>query len=209
MDQTLLRENLVDILRELFAAGLITPTGGNLSVRLPDNEGILITPTSSYKGGLTPDEIVHVDLQGHAVNPEQQPSVETQLHIQVYALRKKIGGVIHAHSPLATILGVCNIPIPPVTVDATPFVGIPIMPFAMSGMPDEIENLTRCLGNAPAVLLQNHGVLTVGRSLRQAADRALELEQVARTVLVIRGLGIEPVLMPDREAALLKKVLGG
>lgn len=202
------RTEIVDTLRELFNAGLISPTGGNLSVRLPNNAGFLITPTSSYKGALTPDAIVHVDPEGSAVDPEQVPSVETKLHLQVYALRKKVGAVIHAHAPMATILGVCNLPIPPVTVDAAPFTGIPVVPFALSGMPEELTNLAERLGGAPAALLQNHGILTVGRSLRQAADRALALEEVARMVITIRQLGVEPVCLPEREASLLKKVLG-
>ncbi len=203
-----LRQDLIAITHELFSAGLITPTGGNVSVRLPDNTGILITPTSSFKGALRPEDIVKVDYAGNACDAEQRPSVETRLHLQVYALRKKVKAVIHTHPPLATILALCRIPIPPITIDAAPFVNIPIIPFALSGTPEELENLTQHLANAPAALLQNHGLLTLGRDVRQAADRALTLEQVARMVLWTRLLGVEPQLLPEREAALLYKVLG-
>jgi ribulose-5-phosphate 4-epimerase/fuculose-1-phosphate aldolase len=209
MDSIELRKHIIEVLHELFEARLITPTGGNVSSRLPNREGILITPTADYKGGLTPEDIVQVDLDGKAIDISLHPSVETRLHLEVYALRKKVGAIVHTHAPMATILGLCKIPIPPITVDAAPFVGIPIVPFALSGTPDEIENIAGCLGSAPALLLQNHGLLTVGRDLRQAADRAFALEEVARTVITIHQLGVEPAVMPEREAALLKMVLGG
>lgn len=209
MDNSELRRQIIEVMHELFEAKLITPTGGNVSVRLPDQAGILITPTGDYKGGLTPEDIVQVDLEGNALEKSQHPSVETALHLRVYALRRKVGAVIHTHAPMATILGLCQIPIPPTTIDAAPFVGIPVVPFAMSSTPDEIANINKHLGNAPAVLLQNHGALTVGRNLRHAADRALALEEVARMVITIRQLAIEPALLPEREAALLKMVLGG
>lgn len=209
MTHSELRKQIIDVLNQLFEAGLITPSGGNVSARLPDQEGILITPTGNYKGGLSPEDVVQVDLGGNPLDSSQRPSIETNLHLRVYALRKKVGGVVHVHAPMATILGLCRIPIPPMTVDATPFAGIPVVPFAMSGTEEEIANISGLLGNFPAVLLQNHGALAVGRDLRRAADRALALEEVARMVITIRLLGVEPALLPEREAALLRQVLGG
>jgi len=204
-----LRAEIIRTVQQLFEAGLITPTGGNVSARLPDDAGILITPTQLYKGGLAPEDVVHVGLDGRALDPSQVPSIETALHLKVYELRKRVGAVIHTHAPLATVLGLCEISIPPITVDAAPFVGLPVIPFALSGTPQEVANVAERLGDAPAALLQNHGLVTVGRDLRQAANRALALEETARILITCRLLGIEPQQLPEREAAFLKKVLGG
>ena len=73
-----LRQELVDIVGELFDRDMITSTGGNVSARIPDEEdAFLITPTRLHKGGLTPDLIVKVNSRGKAYNRRQRPSVRT------------------------------------------------------------------------------------------------------------------------------------
>lgn len=77
------RQEIVAIVEELYDAGLITPTGGNVSLRLADGEGFLITPSGMFKGGLTAEQIVFVDAAGSPGPGGGVPSVETGMHLAV------------------------------------------------------------------------------------------------------------------------------
>ncbi len=200
-----LREGIVSIVNELYGARLITPTGGNVSVRIPgDPEHFLITPTRLHKGSLKPEDIVPVDRQGKPLNPRQRPSVETPMHIAIYEAYPEIAAVIHSHAPHATALGLVEGRIPPITVEAIPFVDAQVVPYGMPGDPELIENVVKALEKSPAVLLQNHGLLTVGRDLRQAANRALALEEVISILVTCRLLGGEPAVLSDEVIEAIK-----
>lgn len=194
-----LRQEIVDIVDELFAMGMITPTGGNVSVRIPDEEdAFLITPTMLYKGGLKPEDMVKVNSKGRPYERRQRPSVETRVHLAVYAAYPEIEAVIHSHARLCTALGLINGQIPPITVDAVPFINTQVIPYYLSGSPELCEAVVQALQHSPAVLMQCHGVLTVGWTLRQAANRTMAIEEVIQILLACRLFGKEPAtLSPD------------
>lgn len=205
MSEQELRLEIVSILEELFAAQLITPTGGNLSARITDEEdAFLVTPTMLYKGGLKPEDIVKVNSVGKPVNRRQRPSVETPMHLAIYAARPDVEGIIHSHAPLSTALGLVGGKIPAITVDAAPFINTQTVPYGLPGTPELIQNVVQALAHSPAVLLQCHGLLTVGWTLRQAANRALALEEVIRILLACRLLGQEPATLPEEALAFLQ-----
>ncbi len=200
-----LRLEMVSILEELFAAQLITPTGGNLSVRITDEEdAFLVTPTMLYKGRLTPEDIVKVNSAGKPANRRQRPSVETPMHLAIYAAHLDVEGIIHSHAPLSTALGLVGGKIPAITVDAAPFIGTQIVPYGLPGTPELIRNVVQALEHSPAVLLQCHGLLTGGWTLRQAANRALAVEEVVRILLACRLFGQEPATLPEEALAFLQ-----
>ncbi len=192
-----LREEMVSILRELYEARLITPTGGNISVRLPGEEAAyLITPTQMYKGGLRPEDMVRIDREGRPAHPHQRPSVETPMHLAIYRAYPEVGAVIHTHAPLAIALGIVGGRIPPITVDAVAFTEMRIVPYALPGDAGLIRQVVEALAHSPGVLLQNHGLVTVGESLRQAANRALALEETIHILTACRILGGEMTEIP-------------
>lgn len=206
MSEQDLREEIVRIVEELYEARLITPTGGNVSVRLPDEEdGYLITPTRLHKGSLRPEDIVRVNAEGKPANHRQRPSVETKMHLAIYKAYPDIEAVIHSHAPYATALGLIEGRVPPISVDAVPFTEMQVVPFGLPGDPDLIERVVAALQHAPAVLLQNHGLLTVGWTLRQAANRALALEEVIQVLVTCRLLGGEPRTLPGETLELLRQ----
>lgn len=207
-----MRAQLVTIVDELFKSGLITATGGNVSARLPG--GALITPSRMHKGSLRPEDLVQVDAAGRpaakGAGPENaRPSVETGLHLKVYELRPAVNAVVHTHAPMATLLGLLGLPVPPVTLEAVHYVDMPLIPFAIPGSDGLVQAVAGGLGDSPAALLRNHGLLTVGSDLRDAADKALALEEVARLVVIARLFGKEPATIPpDAVEALRKSVIG-
>jgi len=200
-----LRLEMIQIADELYDMGMITPTGGNISVRLPDEQdAFLITPTQLYKGGLKPEDIVKVNGKGRACDRRQRPSVETQVHLAIYAAYPDIEAVIHSHAKLCTALGLVNGSILPITVDAAPFVQTQVVPYCLSGSAELCEGVVKALEHSPAVLLQCHGLLTVGWTLRQAANRNMAMEEVVQVMLACRLFGKEPATLPAEALELLK-----
>lgn len=203
------RQQLVSTVEELYDVGLITPTGGNVSVRLPDGQGYLITPSAMYKGGLKPEDMVQLDPTGKPVETKVRPSVETGMHLKIYELRPKCKAVIHTHAPTATLFGLLEMTAKPITIDAVRFVDMPLIPFKMPGSKELVAAVEESITKSPALLLQNHGLVTYGANLRDAANIALALEEVCKLLIDAQLLGKEPVTLPQKAVDMFKQFLLG
>ncbi len=202
-----IKSQLISIVDELYDAGLITPKGGNVSARIAESDELWITPTQLYKGGLVEEKLIRVDLQGKRLEGRDRPSVEMPMHLLIYRTRPDVGGIIHSHAPLATVVGLFDEPVLPLTIEAIALAQAPRVPFLLSGTKEISQAVVDALGDGVAVLLQNHGLLTVGKDLREAANRTHQLEFAARIVVVCRLLGGDPACIPDKLAQFLKKVM--
>jgi L-ribulose-5-phosphate 4-epimerase len=150
--------------------------------------------------------MVVCDLDGTVVEGDHAPSSDTQAQAYVYRNRPDVGGVVHTHSPYATAWAARAEPVPCVlTMCADEFGGeIPVGPFAVIGDDSIGQGIVETLAGSrsPAVLMQNHGVFTVGRTARDAVKAAVMCEDVARSTHLARQLG-EPVPIPADAAARL------
>ena len=206
MEQDIKRQ-IISIVDELYEAGLITPKGGNVSARIPESEELWITPTQLYKGGLTDEKLIRVNLKGKKLEGQDRPSVEMPMHLMIYGTKPDVGAIIHSHAPMATIVGLFDEPVPHLTIETIALAETLVIPFLLSGTKELSEKVVDALGGGSAVLLQNHGLLTVGKDLREAANRAHQLEFAARTVVICRLLGGEPAVISDKLAEFLKKIV--
>ncbi|MCL8208163.1 MAG: class II aldolase/adducin family protein [Actinomycetia bacterium] len=193
-------DELVAAGRRLQAAGLVVGTSGNLSARDPDQpERFWISPMAMDIGDLHPDDLVAVDeATGMVVGGRRRPSSETALHRRLYRDRTDIRAVVHTHSLYATMFAVAGEPIPPVHY-AIADLGdrIPVVPYAPFGSEALADGAAAHLASGGgAVLLQNHGVVAVGTSLREALRRAELVEWLARLALGARLAGTPRLLAP-------------
>lgn len=193
-------DELVAAGRRLQAAALVVGTSGNLSARDPDRpERFWISPMAMDIGELHPDDLVAVDqATGTVVGGRRRPSSETALHRRLYLARTEIQAVVHTHSLYATMFAVAGEPIPPVHY-AIAELGdrIPVVPYAPYGSDALADGAAAHLvPGVGAVLLQNHGVVTVGASLREALRRAELVEWLARLALGARWAGTPRLLTP-------------
>jgi L-fuculose-phosphate aldolase len=202
IDPEVAREQLRETVAELFHAGLMTPTGGNASVRAGPDE-FWVTPATRFKGRLATTDMVRVDLAGQALEGEGPPSKETPLHSCLYRARPDIGAIVHAHAPYTTLFGLYSLPVQPVTADAVSFRDLPTVEFVLPGTRELGRRVAEVLGEASAILLRNHGAVTVGVDLRQAADRCHALEETCRLLLLAKLLGEPPASIPETLAAAL------
>ncbi|WP_030454907.1 L-ribulose-5-phosphate 4-epimerase [Herbidospora cretacea] len=185
---------------ELVRYGLVAWTAGNVSGRIPGEDLFVIKPSGVSYDDLTPESMVVCDLDGNLVEGDYAPSSDTAAHAYIYRHMPEVGGVVHTHSTYASAWAARGEAIPCVlTAMADEFGGeIPIGPFALIGGDDIGRGLVDTLKGhrSPAVLMQNHGVFTIGATPKAAVKAAVMCEDVARTVHVARQLGsvipIEP-----------------
>ena len=195
-----IRQELLDTVNELYAEGVITATGGNVSVRNPDVEGqIWITPSQVFKGDLTPELMVLIDLDGKPLIPGQKaPSSEKSFHTQILTKKPEANVVIHAHAPFATILANAGIPFLPISSEAAFFGGdIARVPYMTPGSDELAEAVSDIMVDEWAVFMVNHGVVCAGRSLRKACDMIQIIDRTAEVILGCFAVGKEPPLLPQ------------
>ena len=190
------RDEIVQITNELFAMGLLTPTGGNVSARGATDELIWITPSRLYKGGLTSDALVCIRADGTVVEGTNPPSVEYQMHWASYAARPEATAAVHTHAPVATAFGITNQTFPPINTDAIFLADTRTVPWFMPGSTELAEAVSEALKASRGAILQCHGLMTVGKSMRDAATRAMMLEETAKILLYCKQFGGELTLIP-------------
>jgi len=203
-----IREDLVATVHELYAAELITATGGNVSVRIPDAvDQLWITPSQLFKGDLAPEVLVRLDLRGEKQDPAARaPSSEWNMHCAVLRAKPEAKAVIHAHAPNATILVNSDLPWVAVSTEAAFFKDLPRIPFVMPGTPALAEAVEEAMRHSWAVLMKNHGILVAGRSLRRAADMAEIIERSAQVIVGCHAVGREPPSLPEDVIATLSEM---
>jgi L-ribulose-5-phosphate 4-epimerase len=176
--------------RQLFDAGLVVWTGGNISQRVVD--GFLIKPSGLAYDELTPESMVLCDLDGKVLEGTYSPSSDTAAHAYVYREMPEVGGVVHTHSNYACAFAAVGEPIPCVlTAIADEFGGdIPIGPFAIIGDDSIGRGIVQTLKGhrSQAVIMQNHGVFSIGRDARSALKAAVMCEDNAKSVWLARQL---------------------
>jgi L-fuculose-phosphate aldolase len=195
-----LKQQLADITTELYHLGYVTASGGNLSCRSVERENaVWITPSQIFKGGLKPQQMVLIDLEGSPLENSLKPSVEHIYHSGVMRMRPKVNAVIHTHAPSATVFGMSDLEMIPITTEAIIIKNMPRVPFHLGGTKELAQDVMELVGKAPVVgaYLRNHGLVTVGPDLRKAADMTLMVEHTCEIVLKVRSTGIEPSFIPQ------------
>jgi L-ribulose-5-phosphate 4-epimerase len=198
---------------ELVRYGLVVWTGGNISARVPGADLFLIKPSGLTYEQLTPSAMILCDLDGAIVagteGSDRSPSSDTAAHAYVYRNMPRVGGVVHTHSDYATAWAARGEAIPCViTAMADEFGGeIPIGPFAIIGDDSIGRGIVQTLAGhrSRAVLMQNHGVFTIGADATDAVKAAVMTEDVARTVHLARQLGETIAIPQDKIDALFER----
>lgn len=177
--------------RQLAARGLIAGRDGNLSVRLGP-ERVLVTPSGFIKSLVTAGDMVEVDLDGTPRrDSNRKPTSELELHLRILRHRPDVNAVVHAHPPTATGFAVAGEAIPGNLLPELIFVvgPVPLVPFGMPGTPELGDRVVPYLTGHSALLLANHGAVTMGKTLDEAWIRMESLEHAARIIAAARALG--------------------
>ena len=198
------QELLVDLHQELVRYELVVWTGGNVSQRITFDDGspdlFAIKPSGVRYDELTAESMVVCDLDGNLVQGSLSPSSDTAAHAYVYRNMPEVNGVVHTHSNYACAWAAVGQEIPCIlTAIADEFGGpIPVGPFAIIGDDSIGRGIVETLKGhrSPAVLMQNHGVFTIGPSGKAAVKAAVMCEDNAKSAFIARQLGT-PIPIPQ------------
>lgn len=197
-----LKREMVEVCRALYQRQLLAAMDGNLSVR--HGENLLTTPSGINKGFIQEKDILTVDFTGQVLAGAGQPTSELLLHLEVYRTRPEVRAAIHAHPPIATAFTIAGLSLaegilPEVVLSLG---AIPTAPYATTGTSEMATAVRDLLPYYDAILLEQHGALTVGKTLWEAYNRMEKVEHAAWTVWLARQLGGARSL-PSEEVATL------
>ncbi len=194
-----LKEELVRLNQELPKNNLVAWTSGNVSARDADTGLVVIKPSGVRFEDLKSEDMVVVDLEGNLIEGSRKASSDTASHLYIYRHRDDVGGMVHTHSRYATAFAALGQPIPCVlTAMADEFGGpIPCGGFALIGGEEIGKVVIESIGNSPAVLLQNHGVFTIGKTPTDAVKAAVMTEDAAATIWLALQLGQPLKISPE------------
>ena len=204
-----LREELADVCHMAYARGLLSGTEGNFSSKIT-NDFILVTPKNSHKGLIKPSEFLIVDINGSNIsNGKSQPTSELALHLEVYRRRPDVNAVVHAHPVSAVSFSVAGLgfSIPAIPEIIVLLGEVPTAPYAEPGT----EKLAKIIGpyieKHDAVILDHHGVVTIGTNILNAYCKLESLEHAAKILHSAKLLGDIKQLNKDDVQDLLEQRL--
>ena len=185
------RQDLARLHAQLWDAGLVVWSGGNISQRVEG--GFVIKPSGLLYDELTPESMIHCDLDGNVIAGDRAPSSDTASHAYVYRNMPEVGGVVHTHSNYASAWAAVEKPIPCIlTAIADEFGGeIPLGPFAIIGDDSIGQGIVETLRGhrSKAVLMRQHGVFSIGKDAKSALKAAIMCEDVAKSAHLAHQLG--------------------
>ena len=180
--------------------GSLRGTGGNVSSRIAGRDCMAITPSSVKYSDLTPADICIVDFGGAVVEGKYAPSIEAGMHAAVYRERPDVNAVVHTHQLYGSIFAVLGLPIP-VLFDEVSFAlgeSVEVAPYALSGSPELAANVASLLANnANAYIIQNHGIIVLGKNMDKALLAAELLEKIAHIYCLALSTGKPVTLLPE------------
>lgn len=181
--------------------GLVWMAGGTVCARDPETGYVVVTPSGLDYSLLTPDDMIVTDMEMNLVEGKYRPSVALNLWTGFMKARPELNAVVHTHSPYATAFSVVYESIPVITETMADWFGQPIPVTRYLSVEDpEFPTLpVEVMGNGYAILLGNHGPITVGKTLEHALERAVTLEEVARTYSIACTIGT-PVSVTEEQA---------
>lgn len=175
-------DEIVEVSRNIYSQGLVCGKSGNVSARLKDY--IAITPTLKSLGNLEEKDIVLVDFDGNILT-KGKPSSEVNMHLGIYKKRSDVNAIVHTHSPYATGFAFTD-------KKLKRFEGFGAIkkPYLSSigyerpGSDELAKKASEGIGDDDVLILKNHGVVCVGRSLGEAESLAGFVEETAKTQFI-------------------------
>lgn len=187
--------------------GSLLSAGGNVSVRIPGEPVLVITPSGKPYMELVPQDICVVDFDLNRIDGDLAPSIETAMHAGVYRDRADVGAVVHTHQAYASIFALINQPIPALFDEVALAIGetVDVVPYALSGTPELVDNVRRTVANGcNCFVMQNHGALNLGKTLEKAWKHTELLEKTAKAYYHALATGQPVTTLPAETVQLIR-----
>lgn len=180
--------------------GLISLSGGNVSVWV-DQETLLVTPSGMMYEEMVPADVLVMNSDGKVIEGARRPSVDTIAIRYIFQQIPEVNAVIHTHQPYATGIGlvVDRIDCDVTTLANTAKGPVNVAPYSSAASIDMGYAVVDHIGDQLAVVLKNHGVVTIGKNLKEALYAAVYLEEAAKTLYVAHSYGGDIAKLNDEQ----------
>ncbi|WP_337872303.1 class II aldolase/adducin family protein [Ignavibacterium sp.] len=184
------KEEIVKVCHLVYQNKFVAAYDGNISA-LTENNSVMITRSGICKGEVTISDIIETDLNGNKISGEGKISTENKLHLYIYNKRKDAKAVVHCHPVFATALGLVenkylDIFFPEVFLTLGK---IPVCEYATPSTQEVTDSIAEFIETSNALILKNHGAVTIGSSVMDAYYKMEKLEHAAKTILFAKLLG--------------------
>jgi L-fuculose-phosphate aldolase len=171
------RKEVAKFMRRLYKQRLTTSSGGNISIKNSDGF-IFITASQTDKSIIKYEQIIVFNSDGENLTTELKPSMEFNMHLQIYKARPDIYAIVHAHPVYASTFAVTDKKLDSSLTGEARFVlgKIEIINYELMGTLALAEACTESLKKSNVAIMNNHGAICLGQSLFQAFDRMEVLE---------------------------------
>ena len=186
------KDVLIEVAKRVYARELTSGTGGDISLRIPGTDRVVIKATGTCLGDLDYERLSTIDLEGKVTGGNPKPSHEAKIHALVYSLRSDVGAIMHMHSPYATAWATVGELIPAVTQQSVkPLEGVAIIPYYRVGSKELDEAVAGAYRNpeTQVVMMENHGTFVVGNDLYDLLYKGEVVENTARIAWLAKALG--------------------
>ncbi|MBP6177284.1 MAG: class II aldolase/adducin family protein [Anaerolineales bacterium] len=181
------KQLIVETAHELVRKGFLMATGGNLSVRVKEQNAFAITPSNYDYMKMMPEDVCILDFDLNLLEGHLKPSVESAMHGAVYQVRGDVNAIVHTHQVYTSALTLIKSPIPALFDEQARFLGrgVEIIPYAPSGTGMLKNTVAKHVKNHNnAFMMQNHGALVFGHDMERAVHNVEILEKCAMAYLL-------------------------
>lgn len=202
------RNKIIETALKVQEIGLVTLTFGNFSIRDKQTGYICITPSGINYKDLESQDIVVVDQYGKVIDGSKKPSTELSMHCEIYKSRQDIFGIIHTHSTMATSWACCGMDIPCISSELSSIIGGPIKcaPYRTQETEELGETAALVLKDTNAILLKNHGTVSVGKDINEALTNSIIVEESAKKAFYAKQIGVLSIIPEDECRSIRKNV---
>jgi len=195
------RIRVAETMRRLYDRRLTTVSGGNVSMR--NAEGyVFITASQSDKSCIDMRKVIVLSPDGENLTPKLKPSMETQMHLNIYKSRPDVLAIVHSHPVYASTFAVAGMAVDSaITGEARYMLGnVGLVEYHLMGSSRLADACAKVMSTTNAAIMVKHGAITVGKTLFEAFDRMEVLENTAHINLNLQTLNCQSRLSEEEVA---------
>ena len=185
--------------------GLTSSVSGNHSIRFKGKKWMWITPSGIPRYVLQEKDLVKVHLEANSTishgtstrsRYKSKPSIEWRMHASIYNKRSNVNAVVHTHSPYTVAIAISVNEFQHIIEESKIVVGNPVI---ISNKPSGSPDLANAVSNAfvgekdeeqvRAVIIRNHGVVSIGNNIYEARAVIESLEEWAKIYTISKIFG--------------------
>ncbi|GAV23682.1 class II aldolase/adducin family protein [Carboxydothermus pertinax] len=180
-----IKEKIVKTTQKLCQYGLMFYNWGSLSVYIPEENVVVITPLTPDMACLSTFDVLIVDMDGNVLEGENQAKFNLKLHRQIYNVRSDVRAIIHAHPVNSTVLSILHEPLPLILPEMVRTIGkdVPITGSLFIDSPAYLDEIKALAERHNAFLLANNGLVTLGKNLDESFNLCRMVEKCSEIYL--------------------------